>query len=332
MNNAPLRSFGSPASSSSFIAALERMLGHQTGRVVRLVRTGAIAGVLTFAAAPLMTGCNAPVDTEESEDVGETEDAVLGGGQADWAQQQGQHNPTMVSYYGENWFAYTDCGNRGGCQAVDLFIKLRVKPVAGANLDSKRVGVVYRKPGTSEPITVTGNYFTTWGNGDEEWHVKVRLRSFENIVSFNAWYQDGTGNTFFEDNKGELHAIAIGGSYAAIQQMWNLNTVALTAQGVQGTINVRLADIDWDKQVAMVWTTDDWQTVQWSNTGSGQNQWHWAEDNGSDYERWAIDLNIPGDFQSFKYAIVYKHGVVNGAAVYEFWDNNGGANYVVVRQ
>lgn len=332
MNNAPIRSFGSPASSSSFVAALEKVLSQQSGRVVRLVRTSAIASVLTFAAAPLVVGCNPPVESEEVEEVGEAEDPIIGNGQTDWAQQQGQRNTAMVGYYGQSWFNYTDCGSRGGCQGIDLFIKVRVKPVAGANLDQKHVGVVYRKPGSSQLTTADGYYFTTWGNGDEEWHVKIHLRSSENIVSFNAWYQDGVGNTFFDDNGGELHAIAIGGSYAAIQHMWEHTSVTVTDQGVQGKIAVRIADLDWDKEVAMVWTTDDWATVSWSNMGSGQNQWHWAADYGNDYERWEIDMNIPGDFQHFKYAIVYKHGIVNGATVYEFWDSNGGSNWVVVRQ
>jgi hypothetical protein len=45
---------------------------------------------------------------------------------------------------------------------------------------------------------------------------------------------------------------------------------------------------------------------------------------------WKIPLNIAGtDVAAFEYAIVYKHGVVNGATTYEFWDNNGGGNYVV---
>lgn len=332
MNSTPVRSFGSPASSPSFLAALEKVLGQLDGRVVRLVRTGAIAGILAVAAAPLVTGCTPPPGGDESEDIGEADVAILGGGQTDWAQQQGQHNPAMVSYYGEKWWAYTDCNSRFGCQGIDLFIKVRVKPVQGANLEQKRVGVVYRAPGEANPITVTGNYFTTWGNGDEEWHVKVPLRTWQNIVSFNAWYQDGTGNTFFEDNAGELHAIAIGSSTAAITHVWQHTNVAVTAQGVQGDISVRLADLDWDKEVAIVWTTDDWATVNWFETGSGQNEWHWVEDQGGDYERWAINVDIPGDFQSFQYAVVYRHGIVNGAAVYEFWDNNGGSNWVVLRQ
>lgn len=332
MKNLPDRSFASPASSPSFVAALENVLARQSGRVVRLARTGAIAFALTLGAAPLLAGCNQPFESDESaEDVDESEQAIIGNGASDWAQQQGQRNPVMVSYYRESWFNYTDCGNRGGCQGIDLYLKLRVKPQAGANLNDKRVGVVYRKPGTSALTTVTGNYFTTWGNGDEEWHVKVTLRSWENIVSFTAWYQDGLGHTYFDDNAGELHAISIGGSYAAIQHMWNNTNVAVTASGVQGTVSVRLADIDWDKQVAMVYTTDDWATVHWMDTGSGDNKWHWVEDYGSDYERWDVSVNLPGNFTRFQYAVVYRHGTVNGASLYEFWDNNGGSNWVVER-
>jgi len=314
------------------MAALERVLGQLDGRVVRLVRTGTLVGAMTMSVAPLFAGCiESPVESEESEDVGETQDAVIGNGGTDWAQQQGQRNPTMVSYYNEKWWYYTDCGSRFGCQGIDLFIKLRVKPVAGANLDQKRVGVVYRAPGTNDLTTATGTYFSTWGNGDEEWHVKVRLRSSQNIIAFNAWYQDGLGHTYFDDNSAELHPVAIGSSTAAISHMWQYTNVAVTAQGVQGTVSVRLADIDFDKQVAMVWTTDNWQTTNWMNMGGGQNQWHWVEDQGNDYERWEVDVNIAAsNVQSFQYAVVYRHGTVNGAALYEFWDNNGGSNWIVV--
>ncbi|MEZ4313369.1 MAG: hypothetical protein R3F14_35555, partial [Polyangiaceae bacterium] len=318
--------------SPSFLVALEKVLGRQNGLVARLARTGAMASVLAMSAGPVVAGCQTAIDSEDPDDLGETEDAIIGGGQTDWAQQQGQRNTAMVSYYHENWWAFTDCGSRFGCQGIELFLKLRVKPVAGANLDNKHVGVVYRKTGTSALTTVNGTYFTTWGNGDEEWHIKVNLRSWENIISFNAWYQDGVGNTFFDDNSGELHAVAVGGSYPAITHMWGYTNVAVTATGVSGDISVRLADIDYDKDVAMVWTTDDWQTTNWMDMGNGSNQWHWIEDNGDDYERWGVSVDIPGDFTKFEYAIVYRHGVVNGAALYEFWDSNNGSNWVVVRQ
>jgi hypothetical protein len=294
---------------------------------VRLVRTGAIVSVMTLAAAPLVAGCNPPVDGDaqvDDEDVGESEEAVIGGGGTDWAQQQGQRNPTMVSFYKESWFNYTDCGARGGCQGVDLFIKLRVKPVAGANLANKHVGVVYRKPGTTTLTSVNGTYFSTWGNGDEEWHVKVSLRSWENIISFNAWYQDGVGNTFYDDNSSELHAIAIGGNHPAISHLWQYTGIGVNENGVLG-------NLDFDKELALVYTTDDWQTANWMNMGAGDNQLHWIEDTNSDFERWDVYVNLPGNFTHFKWAVVYKHGTANGATVYEFWDNTSGSNYQVSR-
>jgi hypothetical protein len=90
MKTKPALSFGSPAASQSFLTALEKMLSQQSGRVVRLIRTGAMAGAMTFAAAPLLAGCNAPVDgDDDSENVGEAQDAVIGNGASDWVQQQG---------------------------------------------------------------------------------------------------------------------------------------------------------------------------------------------------------------------------------------------------
>lgn len=318
-----------PAAPKSLFASLEKALARLDGPLARLARTGAFAGAITMAAGPLAGGCAVPSSSGADEDLGEASDAVIGDGQSDWAQQQGQRDTARVSYYGENWFNYTNCGNRGGCQGIDLFIKLRVKPAAGANLANKHVGVVYRAPGSNALTTVAGNYFTTWGNGDEEWHVKVSLRSSQTVVSFNAWYQDGVGNTLYDDNQGELHPVAIGSSFQAIAHMWGLTDLVVDDAGAHGAIAVRLADIDVDKQVSMVYTTDNWQTTHWLDMGAGQNQWHWVEDYGADYERWQVDVNLPGSFQQLQYAVVYRHGVQNGATTYEFWDNNAGQNFVV---
>lgn len=326
-------SFGPAVASNSILAVLEKALARLDVPLGTIARTGAFAGAVTMAAAPSLVGCAAPATDGDDEDLGEAADEVIGGGQADWAQQQGQRNTAMVSYYKENWYQYVNCNGRFGCSNIDLYVKLRVKPAWNANLADKKVGVVFRAPGTNALTTVTGNYFTTWGNGDEEWHVKIPLSATQTITSFNAWYQDGAGNTFFDDNGGELHAVAIGSSYAAITQMYGagMTDVAIDERGVYGKIAARLADIDWDKQVAMVWTTNNWASTNWMNMGSNRNEWHWAADYGDDYERWEVEVAIPGDVQQFQYAIVYRHGVTNGAQQYEFWDNNNGNNYVVNR-
>ena len=67
-------------------------------------------------------------------------------------------------------------------------------------------------------------------------------------------------------------------------------------------------------------------------SAAGQaNRWYWVEDFpwSAGRERWQIDVDLPGGAARFEYAVVYRHGVVNGARTYEFWDNNFGANYAV---
>ena len=61
------------------------------------------------------------------------------------------------------------------------------------------------------------------------------------------------------------------------------------------------------------------------------NKWYWVEDFAwsPGRERWQIDLALPDSATTFEYAVVYRHGVVNGARTYDFWDNNYGANYKV---
>lgn len=309
-----------------FLLSLERFLG-RSGRV-------ALATALVASSSPVLQAC-APLGPEDdSEGAEEGDESLLGGGQTDWAQNEGQRNTDQVSFYGESWHHNTDCNTRAGCQGIDLFIKLRVRPAAYANLDQKRVGVVYRAPGEASPVTVTGTYFTTWDNGDEEWHVKVHLRSWQSVVAFNAWYQDGAGHTYFDDNSGDLHPISVGGTNAAIQQVWNPVGLTVDATGVHGKIALRLADIDYDKDVQMVWTTDGWATANWSGTGEGPNAWHWVQDYGADFEQWEIDVAIEDEgVARFEYAIVYRHGGgEDGSKVYEFWDNNYGYNYKVDAQ
>jgi hypothetical protein len=316
-----------PAAPPSFYASLERLLGKNGNGMARLV----VASAFVASSGPLAAGC-APEGAGDDGDTAGRGESLVGQGQSDWAQLEGRRDTALVSYYGENWHHFTDCNTRAGCQGVDLFLKVRVRPVAGANVEQKRVGVIYRAPGTSAPVTVLGNYFTTWANGDEEWHVKVHLRSSEDVVSFNAWYQDGLGNTLYDDNAGKLHALAVTGTHAAVLQLWNLRTLRLDGDRARGKIAVRLADLDFDKEVRMAYTTDGWKTVNWAESGEGANHWHWAQDYGADYEQWEIDVDVaaPGA-QQFEYAILYRHAA-GGDQAYEFWDNNFGQNYRVERQ
>jgi hypothetical protein len=257
----------------------------------------------------------------------------------DWAQDEGVRDEGKVHYYQQSWSHVETtgqtCGERGcygGTTTTTIFVKLRVQPQWGANLDDKRVGVVYRDVNGTQG-TALGYYFTTHGDGYEEWHVPVHLNGYHHFVAFNGWYQDGTGSnpTWYDDNQGELHLVTTNNSaYQMVRQIHFESDVMVDDLGIHGSIVLDVADIDYDKGIRLVYTTDDWATVQELVIGPATlNAWHWDGDTWGNRERWVIELELPGSFDHIEYAIAYRHGVVTGADAYEYWDNNYGQNYRV---
>ncbi len=297
-----------------------------TSAMARLRRRGAGIGgaALTGSVLLQLPAQIACTDTPELGDVD----------QNDWAQYEGQRNTTMVSYTGSAWSVCRFPNTRFGCGSVEVIVKLRVRPVTGADINWKRVGVVYKTPEDQSERTAIGRYFATWGNGDEEWHVPVLVSSAQKTLLFDAWYQDGAGHTYLDDNNGELHVYNDGPSYQVVRvEPWR-NTVVVDDDRVTGSISIQLADLDFDKQIDLYATTDGWASVIELGVGTPgeRNRWYWAEDYAwSGRERWQIDLDLPQGGDALEYAVVYRHGVVNGARSYEFWDNNGGSNHVVPR-
>src|SRR5690606_28511933 len=106
--------------------------------------------------------------------------------------------------------------------------------------------------------------------------------------------------------------------------------VMIDDQGIHGTVLIDVADLDYDKDIRLVYTTDGWATVQELTIGPGPlNAWQWVGDTYGNRDRWQLELELPGSFDHIEYAIVYRHGVVGGADTYEYWDNNYGQNYRV---
>jgi hypothetical protein len=252
--------------------------------------------------------------------------------QFDWAQYEGQRDTRMVKFTGE-WSSSCTYNTRFGCGSVLLQAIVKVQPVEHADLAWKRVGVVYRTPDDPTERTAIGSYSRTLDNGDEEWRVSFLAPGSEPVVVFDAWYQDGRGKTWIDDNQGELHVINVGPAYQVIRVEPWLNTVAVTDTGVAGRLSLQLADLDFDKQLEVVATKDNWQTTLRLGMGNpgDKNKLYWVEDfpYAPGRERWQIDVDLPGGSDHFEYALLYRHGVVNGARSYEFWDNNFGSNYRV---
>ena len=309
----------------------------------RLLSRGITAGAAAMVGVHGLAACNADDGTEpeSGDDATSPNVPVPGGveeGKADWAQYEGERNTDMVVYEGDSWTEQSQCNTRGGCVELIVTLKVVVTPVAGANVDAKRVGVVYRSIAWDEGETETalGTYFTTRDDGKEEWHVPVHIHGWGGFLPvFNAWYQDGSGKTYYDDNQGEFH-VAQGRTNAVrqINEPWSGATtdVELNSGGVTGVVSAMVADIDYDKNVELVWTTDNWETVNTYGIGDTENGWRWVQDSYGGMDIFSIPLNIPGSYDTFEYAIVYTHGVVHNATPYEFWDNNYGRNFVITQR
>lgn len=306
-----------------FTRALRRM---RQGATVSLQGT-AIAGALV-SSAPL-AGCT----DAAGEDPTATEP---GGGKADdWATQEGERNPYLVSWSGEAWSECRSSSSRTGCYTYEMFVKVLVRNVSGTDPTAKKVGVVFRsvdQPGGER--TTTGRYFTTHADGREEWHVPMTVYTYEDLVKFNVWLQPGDGKTYFDDNSGEGHVYANNNASQVIQAAPWESDVRVENGRVTGRVRVRVADIDHDKIVGMHASIDGWATVL--SFGIGQqgdkNKFYWVEDLWGSYEYWQIDLDLEGAaIEELRYAVYYEHGTANGARRQQFWDNNGGSDYRVGR-
>ena len=304
-------------STSLFDAALSRL------RRNRLIE-GAMLGGSVLLTLPMTQACAEGPDTTSQDD------------QADWAQFEGKRDTTMVSFTG-TW-SHNCAGNntRFGCGSVAVQLKVRVKPQQNVDLDWKKVGVVYRSPNDLTDRTAVGSYSHTYANGDEEWNVTVTTPSFKSTIIFDAWYQDGKGGTFMDDNEGEYHVVNAGPDYNIVRVEPWLNTLAVTDASIAGKILLQASDLDFDKQLELIASKDGWQTVIHMGVGNqgDKNKFYWVEDFpfADGRERWQVDVDLPaGGATRFEYAVVYRHGIVNGAKTYEFWDNNGGGNYQVVK-
>lgn len=284
--------------------------------LARLRQSAAVGGALSSTIVLALPAVGACID--------QPADATAVNESSEWAQYEGIRDTRMVAFTGEWW---TECSNnntRFGCGATAIHVKVRVQPVLHADLAWKRVGVVFHTPEDPREQTAIGSYYTTYADGTEEWQVTMVVPQWQTAVLFDAWYQDGRQHTWIDDNQGELHAINAGPAYQIVRVEPWLNTVTVGDSGVQGRISVQLADLDFDKQVELVASKDGWQTVLHLPLS-------WVEDLSAARERWQIDLDLPGAADHFEYAVVYRHGVVNQAKTYEFWDNNGSANWRVDR-
>ena len=314
----------------SFAETLERALAKLPAGQA-LAAGGTLAGLLG-----LLPGCDpaAPATPADSPaGAAALQQEVIAYGQHDWAQNLGVHDPSKVSYHNEFWRDLSNCNTRFGCLSITVFVKVKVRPIVGADLAYKKVGAVYREINQDNPITANGFYFATLPDGMEEWHVPIKSTAHAGTFTFNVWYEDGKGGRFYDDNKGELWALRWQddlSDYTTLSQDFAGTSAVFKATGVSGTLSFTVEDLDYDKELRLVYSTDDWATSHTLGMGAAtdKNSLHWVSNVSRDFERWQVSLDLPGAFTSFRYKLIYKHGVVGGAQPVEF--TLGGASGLVL--
>jgi hypothetical protein len=273
------------------------------------LRRRAICCAIASACA-MVSGCaGAPSDAPPSTP------SVLGDDKSDWAQDIGTRDTSVVRFTGEiDSFGASCIPGHVSCSEVDILLTLRVTPRPGS-VDA-RAGVVWRAIDGREGTTVSEG-FSLDASGDEIHRVRIRMPAGTELLAFTAWYQpEAYGETFYDDNDGELHLFV---DRNMIHLEYDPESPTFDVDRVHGTLRVIVADIDFDKEVELVWSTDGWVTEHRfglateaeRETGATLNRFLWAGDYAAVpfYDRFEIELDVPVDesVESFEYALVFRH-------------------------
>ncbi len=143
------------------------------------------------------------------------------------------------------------------------------------------------------------------------------------------------GQEYWDNNNGQNYEITgVAGRYLSEGinvSVYNSNLYQYTgSQSASLFIDVDVKNLNYKKDVEVVYTTDGWKT---SNKAKLNFQSYFTvgpkqmliSPNRFGVEKWSVSINLPTSVQIVDYAIVYR---VNGQ---EYWDNNFGKNYRVTK-
>lgn len=135
-----------------------------------------------------------------------------------WVHREGERSRPMVNFdlssaFGSSKIFEPPEEYQNSLWAHSALWKVTVKWVSGANLDCKRVGII-RRTSLSRDETVLAAYHRTRNDGIEEWQANELWQttgsasgSLVTRCLVLAWYQDGLGHTFYDDNDGKGYVV-----------------------------------------------------------------------------------------------------------------------------
>lgn len=150
---------------------------------------------------------------------------------------------------------------------------------------------------------VATTYLPYFGDADLPFAIRYR------VAGTTAWDNNG-GQNYHVWGMGASGtpepSVALGADQVAVSDF------TLGTDGLSGDVTVR--NLGYQKQITIVYTTDEWKTVQTSAAG-----YHLSYGDG--LESWSFSANGTAGASTVRFAVSYA---VGGAT---YWDNHFGANY-----
>ncbi len=196
------------------------------------------------------------------------------------------------------------------------------------------------------------SYMKAGDNGSEIWGMELSYGGYGSVIvpgtnidlSANGFGTEYTlkyvvnGQIFWDNNGGRNYTVA--NPYAS-DGMYLQNGLNISADTYHSTYNkyntgrelqvyADVRNISYQKDIKLVYSTDDWKTVKYATVNFLQ---YYSVGNGSvlpnpnvyGIEKWSVIVSLGNADTKVSYALSYK---VNGV---EYWDNNFGKNYTLYR-
>jgi hypothetical protein len=226
-------------------------------------------------------------------------------------------NPPIVLLFAKTGFTYNGSYAYGYVELQNIAYE-------------KNVSVFYRFGGIGAFTEAKASYVAPTHDNLEAWQFATGAVSvgYKQSTSIEFYFKyDVAGKTYYDSNDGQNYKVGVGYdpplpgyllkqsavvlSYADVTTTAD-DSGAAVAKGLSGLIWVK--NLAYTKLVQVVYSTDNWQTVQYANAA-------YESGSPSGVEGWRFGFNVTGTPKKIEFAIKYT---VNGAT---YWDNNFRNNY-----
>jgi hypothetical protein len=226
--------------------------------------------------------------------------------------------------------------SKGGCQSVQW----REYTVEVANIAVNKVVAIHQQLNTGQWEDINLNYAFTTTTGTEIWKaIAVKNGIYFTTPTASLFGEKlavkylANNQTYWDNNKGNDYTIVnsnrqdnssflylnVDYPICATAPQHNPSLVSDAALSYV-SIAADVKNIAFNKEVKVVYTTNNWATTQTKSL-----TFNAAENNNAtqDFERWTTSFAIPKT-SSVTYALCYT---INGQT---YWDNNFGKNYTIL--